>query len=391
MFYFRIVLLVLICFSSSSIWASELTMKNEITTVFGERFTLYSPSLKEKRELLISLPETYGKKKQNYAVLFTLDGERHFQHAVLATRLLNESGKLPPIIIVGISNNTGQRMRDSYDGRDTFLNFIVSDVITYIDDKYSTSGKNLLFGHSAMGLVTLHALVKHQSYFDQFIVSSPAIDGTETELFKSLHSALKSDTAVNKSLYMSVGDETREGTGFYFGANKLYTLLNKSNDGPNLTFEHLKGQNHTSAPYVAIFNGLASVFYDFEEPAINSVKTLKHYGGIDKLIMFFEQRGKKYGVTQEIPQTTITRLAFAFYGEGKLDEAITLLNNNINKYLNPTRILGALGFVLEQKGIMNEALLAYEKALALVIQHEAGSQSQQYYQSKVKELQSKTK
>jgi len=170
----------------------------DIVKVFGQRYTFESKILGESRELLIHLPEGYPKAGIQYPVLYVLDGNNHFKHSILAAQRLFIGGKIPQAIIVGIPNNSGKRGRDSFVGRENFVEFIDQEVKHYIQKNYQSSGRNILFGHSAMGLVTMSIFATRNSLFDQYIASSPAVDHTDTVLFDQLKKLLTTNKASNQ-------------------------------------------------------------------------------------------------------------------------------------------------------------------------------------------------
>lgn len=367
--------------------AAQTSYSTEIVETFGHVQTIQSETLIETREILIHLPSAYSKQQAKYPVLYVLDGSRHFKHAVIAMQQLVEAGKMPQTIIVGISNNTGQRMRDSYDGRAQFLTFINKEVTPFITESYSTSAIKVFFGHSAMGLVSLVEFAKGGNAFSKFIASSPAIDTNEEEFFDDFAQKLKSKLPIETDVYFSVGEKNREGLGFVDGAEQLASILEKNATAKvNWHLQILNGHNHTSAAYAAMYNGLSFVFRDFEAPALPNYQAFNTFGGMDKLSEFFIKRGLKYRVESRIPIHTITGLAFAFYGEGKLEQAIELLEQQVANYQEPMFIYGALGFIYEHKQEHKKALQAYQDALRFAKKSNRDAQAQQYYQSKVAEL-----
>jgi tetratricopeptide (TPR) repeat protein len=128
------------------------------------------------------------------------------------------------------------------------------------------------------------------------------------------------------------------------------------------------------------------LFDDFEAPAITNYQAFIDYGGMAELSRFFVKRGNEYAVSQAVPISTITALAFAFMGEGKTEEGISLLLENVANYRDPSRIYGALGFLYEQESAKEKALLAYQQALKFAVGNKQNSESQRYYENKVAQL-----
>lgn len=370
-------------FTSQATANTSQPIPKSLNKNFGEIHYISSKILDENRELLIHLPDSYSSSTISYPVLFVLDGDSHFKHAVLASDILQASGKIPALIIVGIPNNTGQRMRDAYDASDKFLAFITQEAVPYLKNKFRALDMNTLFGHSAMGTVTLTTKLTTPQTFENLIASSAALGDSDKELIAKLANSIKS--APSNAIYFSVGQAEREGKGFSDSAHELAKRLNSSN-ALNWTFEQHPRHNHTSAAYIALYQGLAYAHQDYEGPALKTYQEFKTFGGLDALNKFYQQRGKKYGDNSQIPIHVITGLAFAFYGENKIDRGIELLNKTVSNYRDASRIYGALGFLYEQKKNTKAAKSSYQKALDAVIKNNGKADSRAYYQSKVEQL-----
>jgi predicted alpha/beta superfamily hydrolase len=90
------ILLLLLIFSDSS-YADARPLVND---------NLYSDILKERRNLVISLPKTYeSSKKRHYSVLFLLDAKKNLSHTSGSLDYLKSYGYMPDLIIVGVVNN----------------------------------------------------------------------------------------------------------------------------------------------------------------------------------------------------------------------------------------------------------------------------------------------
>jgi predicted alpha/beta superfamily hydrolase len=263
--------LVTLALSSNSLWASEASEKNNanikvdnkaetIKQTFGQGYSFESNLLGEKRELMIHLPKGYQTSSQKYPVLYVLDGASHFKHAVLASSTLAQYGMMPQTIIVAIPNNTRKRNRDVSSGRANFSAFITQEVMPYVNENYRTTGLNSLFGHSAMGFVTLEMFATKLASFDNYIAASPAVGHSVMEQIEKL---LAQDKLNNKSLYFTATDKAREIAGFTEGAISLAKLFkDKAPGNLALHYEFIPGQQHMTTPYLTLYQGLAKAFSD---------------------------------------------------------------------------------------------------------------------------------
>ncbi|MBC3766080.1 alpha/beta hydrolase [Neptunicella marina] len=365
--------------------AKEITGDNEIVETLGMKHTLRSDILKEQRELLIHLPKNYQNSGFAYPVLYVLDGEQHFNSTIQATHRLSISDKLPALIIVGISNNTGQRMRDAYFEPVRFADFVQSEAVAYVNQHFRTSSQNILFGHSAMGLVTLNLLLQKASPFEYFIASSPALEGENDGLVSQL-TALAGQTEP-RSLYLSAGEKSREGKGFVDGAHAAAEVFKRiSNPHFSWTFQQHSGQNHTSVSYLSLFLGLSELFNDYQAPPLNTYQEFKQYGGMSALKAFYKKRGLRFKNATKVPVHTIASLAYAFLSEGKSSDGITLLTDNLPDYSDNSVLYGALAYLHEENQTYQSALQSYQSALRHFNPLLERQETQKYYMAKVQEM-----
>ncbi len=80
-----------------------LTEDNQLLGL-GTQYILKSEILQEDRPIIVSLPTGYENNKDNYPVLYLLDGLGNIKHQVGTVELLTESGIIPPMIIVAIES-----------------------------------------------------------------------------------------------------------------------------------------------------------------------------------------------------------------------------------------------------------------------------------------------
>src|SRR5882757_4216306 len=78
--------------------------------VIGKKLQIHSKVLNETRSLLIATPEGYDQEIDRYPVLYLLDGDENFVQTVGIVRSLAESGRIPPVLVVGVGNT--ERTRD---------------------------------------------------------------------------------------------------------------------------------------------------------------------------------------------------------------------------------------------------------------------------------------
>lgn len=127
------------------------------------------------------------------------------------------------VIIVGLGNpehrdrdytpDRGPTTPEGYGGAANFYNFLVYELIPYIDANYHTDAVNrTLIGHSYDGLFTLFALLSEgadQRHFNAFVASSPTI-GFAAELLADMEAAMfERSRDLPVTLHLSTGMEGR--------------------------------------------------------------------------------------------------------------------------------------------------------------------------------------
>jgi predicted alpha/beta superfamily hydrolase len=213
---------------------------------------------------MIYLPDDYDQSDNKYPVIYLLDGDNHFIHSVTASKILQRNKRAPKSIIIGISNNTGQRSRDAYTNRDNFKKFVTEEVTHFVDKNYRTTEFRTIFGHSAMGLVTLDIFTSEFKNFDYYITASPAIDHTDEKLIQKIGQLVKSKKFTDRSLYFSVTDHKGELEGLTDGAKALEkSIRTNAHSDFGWYFEFISGETHMTTPYLTIYQGISKTLVFF--------------------------------------------------------------------------------------------------------------------------------
>jgi predicted alpha/beta superfamily hydrolase len=98
-----------------------------------------SKVLNQEREIFIKIPQNYGNDDLDFPVHYVLDGEIIFNSYSCIAELKSQNDEIPEAIIVGIPNiNRGYDLNPKENGSN-FLNFILTELIPYIDHKYRTN------------------------------------------------------------------------------------------------------------------------------------------------------------------------------------------------------------------------------------------------------------
>jgi predicted alpha/beta superfamily hydrolase len=141
---------------------------------------------------------------------------------------------------------------------ENFKDFILTEVIPFIDEKYRTQNSKTLVGHSFGGVFGLYIASNFTSVFQKYIIMSPVLDVENEFILDEINNF---DKTVQTKIYISLGEmET------VYSSNKnlisdFNRLKSKIDLLPNVDveLEIFKNQYHASVVPFALSNGLRFV------------------------------------------------------------------------------------------------------------------------------------
>jgi predicted alpha/beta superfamily hydrolase len=324
------------CFFASSITAITATSAKPATGqvapfIIGEKFQIESKVLKETRTYVIHTPPAYQRGKDAYPVLVLQDAEPHFALTTAAVDLLSESGRIPPMIVVGIIAT--DRTRDltptiptrgfggapwtgPAGGADKFFSFIADELLPTVDHNYRTRPYRVLVGHSLGGLFTVYALMSHSGVFNGYIAISPSLWWDDQALVKTSPPFFAAHRDLRADLYMAIGDEGQEMLG---GAWKLSAVLEESKLADlRWQFKRSPEEDHGSIAYLSTYEGLKAIFkgYRIADPV-----ALFEQGGLAAFDRHYAEVSKRMGYTVEAPIETYAGMVWELSSRGRFAEA----------------------------------------------------------------------
>lgn len=182
----------------------NLNAQKPLTIQDAKSFQMNSKLNNRTYRLSVSVPEGYSTNKQ-YPVFYILDGFYSAAIAHGAHRTLEFFKEIEDVIVVTISGDeknknewfinrwsdytyTKDPANDTsivkswnlpanslLSGKgDQFLQIIKSEIIPFIENKYSTNGKRGISGHSLGGLYVANLLFNAADVFDKFGINSPS-------------------------------------------------------------------------------------------------------------------------------------------------------------------------------------------------------------------------
>jgi len=395
----RLAVLILLLYSFAS--HAQTPPDNSIRIGRTEEFN--SKTLKEKRRLMIYLPDSYYDTyfyKRHYPVVYLLDGDSHFFSVASIIKQMSEDGGgllFPEMIVVAILNT--DRNRDLTPTRDTtevrmgrgsgnhsgggekFLSFLSDDLIPHIDSLYPTTPYRLLIGHSLGGLMAVHTLIHHPQIFSAYLAIDPSIWYNKALLLRQSREILPAADLRGRSLFIAGANSLQNGLDTTTVMNDTSSLFSRHMQGifnmrntlmatagrTHLAFgwKYYPEYNHNSVPLVAEYDGLRSIFdfyrldfphETFEDPGFKADTLLpNHYAEISR----------RMGYTVSPPEVFVNNIGYDLMQHHQLDRAFFYFNMNIQNYPNSFNVYDSMGDLYLAKGEKTKAIESFTRSLSL--------------------------
>ena len=372
-----------------TVFIVTLFLNIEVTNakVRGESLVDGLPSkiLAEQRELLVHLPNNYHKNTHtNYPVLYLLDGQRNFNHAIGSLDLLNQSYMAQEMIIIAIKNT--HRTRDftpTYDesynrwgmsgGADKFLDFMEQELIPYVNKSYRTNNFKILSGHSLSGLLAVYALQSRPQLFQANFAFSPSLWWHDQVIFKQAESFLANTTELNNYLYLNLADEG----GNMLSAFEKYTKLLKKQTikGFNYHSEIDERENHGTSALIGQTLAFRYLYNTLQCPQEIIVQ------GLPAIENFYKKQSTKYGYQIKPSYSTITQAGKNALYNKDIINAINFFEFNVKNYPNIADGYSRLAYALEADGQFEKALKMTNLALKKSVQENVESNSFKHHKA----------
>ncbi len=227
-----------------------------------------------KHMIKIDLPENYSPKKKYPVIYITDGGTDNFDVArgnILALSLSSYQ-IIPESILVGIVHKKRNEELFNYKSGAHFTEYLLNEIVPHIDAKYSTSGFNVMIGHSNGAEYNHHLMLEPNNPFRGFICLSTSFLGkgskaTElTNFFKSYK---------GKNIYYFVANGTKDSPDRIEYGNEIELLFQKTPNNDILFLKNTYEADHLSIVPKSLSDGLKFVFKDFKN--ISDYSTFTDY------------------------------------------------------------------------------------------------------------------
>ncbi len=312
-----------------TLYSTVLFGQNNLNKVeIGNRYQFTSEIMNEEREFQVYLPPTYYfNDKNNYPVIYLLDGDYNFHYVTGLVELMsNVSGKMPEFIVVGIADKGASKYRknctpNEIEGKNgnagNYMRFIDSELKPLIEEKFRTADYNILIGQSIGGLFVTNFHLQKPDSFKAFIAIDPALWFGEYEIINRADSIFKEKNSLSTSYYVSSSNALGMGIDKY--AEILETHFTGSR---NWKYFNLEEENHNSV-------GLPTIKKSFEDIFKNwsiSESQFKSFKSANEVINHYKELSKKYPSIVSIHPYFLGNIIYYYFNRNKKEDLLILEN-----------------------------------------------------------------
>lgn len=346
-------------------------------TATVKRLVLHSNVLGEDRTVLIRTPAGYETNKVSYPVLYMTDGDAHMGHTASTIEFLTQNGRIPDLIVVGVTNT--DRTRDltpaksndkdaggnlrwpTSGGADNFLKFFETELIPEIEKGYRVQPYRIFAGHSLGGLFAIHAMISKPGLFNSYIAVSPSLQWADNDELKRATEYLKNQKEMKVSLFVSIGNEPGAIGDDFDSFKKLLSQTNIK--GFEWQAERMMDEDHGSVVLRSHYFGLRKVYDIWQAP--RDLKSGAVLGGLKGADAHYQKISEKYGYKIPVPEQLINQMGYQFMFDGKPEDAIAAFKANVERYPASANVYDSLAEAYERTGRIELAEPLYDKARTL--------------------------
>lgn len=333
-------------------------------------FTIASKALDEERTVYVRAPSEGGF-GGTYPVVYVLDAEWNFEYVAAYIENLVENGAYPPMVVTGIVNVN--RNRDyvpradrhfPHTGEaDRFLDFVATEWIPRVEERFAGSGRRVLVGHSFGGVFTLHTLFTRPGLFDAYLAMGSSAWIADRVLFDGAEALFESGANPNPFVWMAVG-ENDGGPTIPSGKDLAALFELKAPASLEWTFSITPRTDHftnfisgTHAAFMALF---PSFGFDRE---LTTRARLQGAAGVDA---WFAEKESSLGWRFQPAWFDLGVTALTLAREPATAEAARSVTAQLRRYFPDNAFIAFYSAtVYEQSGMLAEALAEAERAITL--------------------------
>ena len=362
-----------------------LEAQNHTPITIGQKEVITSKVLNENRTVWIYTPNLttqQSNSNKTYPVLYLLDGSAHFYSTVGIIQQLsqaNGNGALPEMIVVAIENTN--RVKDfvptnGLDKPNTFIEFLSSELIPYIDKNYKTAPYKMLVGHSLGGLAVIDILTHFPELFNAHIAIDPSMWYDNEKHLTNTIAKFQEKNMNGNRLFIGIANTLPKGmklsglknnksfeTQHIRSIFKLNDFLKANPNGLVYNSKYYENETHNTVPLISEYDGLHFIFDYYLLDATEKDFTDSTELIAIKLKTHYENVSKKMGYKNTAPESLINYFAYDALGKKHYSKARALFKLNVDWYPESSNVYDSYAdYFLTQNDTL-EAITNYKKAL----------------------------
>ena len=366
---------------------------------FGSSIILKSEILQEDRDIQVFLPLNYNGNSKKYPVLYVLDAQRYFLNGIAFQQNLTWQEIAPEFIVVGINTDPVKRRNLFYEESSKFIQFLEEELIPEINSKYETLNERIYFGWEMAAGLGVQIFANKPYLFKGFLLSSPT--HISKDRLESVSKMLKTNTQNELKLYTALGTVENWATESMSSLDSIF----QRHPAKNIQWKYNLSdkENHYTTPLTTINEGLKLFFSDYGPIRFYSMNEFLDFGGIKRLKEHYQDRGRKYQISEEIHADTkhylllqahkennfiifkelvsemdgkkfiknyyrqaswFSRFSSFYLDNNKLEDALEILELGLEKFPNTSILQNEMGNYFKHGGELKKAEKWYKEAIA---------------------------
>lgn len=344
-------------------------------TTFQER-VIDSKVLGEARGIRVWTPPAYDATDQRYPVLYLTDAEGQFFHTASTVEFLARQGRMPPMIVIGVTNTdrtrdltptrgtirgSGAPVFPTSGGADAFLTFFEKELVPWVEKTYRTHPFRVFAGHSFGGLFATHAFLSRPELFNAVIAVSPTLRWDDDLPLRNARAfvAARAGQTLKRAFLFTIGNEGAENDR---AVAELETILGGHRlNGFRWRAWRFADDDHGSVVLPSHQAALREVFASWRLPT-DADGT--YQGTLADVITHYARLSDWMGYRVEAPEATVNVIGYQRLAQKRMEAALEFFRFNVKTYPDSANVHDSLGEGLEAGGDLDGARAAYQKAVA---------------------------
>ncbi|WP_422857962.1 alpha/beta hydrolase-fold protein [Flagellimonas sp. S174] len=322
----RLLIFTLFCFVNTGLCAAQ---EDNSPITIGINHTITSSILNQDRTIQIYTPDSYSNTTEEYPVLFILDGQRYFLSGVAVQKAIKNPRAIPEMIVVGITTTNPLRRTLFGDESEKFTDFLIKEVVHYVDSNYRTSEKRVIFGWEDAAYY-ISELILQNEVFDGAIISDGGY--ASENLVKGFTS--------KKEVYLFMANSRKDIYNISYTDAFQEVLKNHAPKSLIWKYRLFNEEIHESLPHLALYKGLKHYYHNYNSLVFESIQEYIDLGGMDYLTSYFEKRAKRFGFDKQIDNSTKNALIWLAWKRDNF-EYFTLFMTEFKDVLTTERYASA--------------------------------------------------